>query len=64
MNSRTEDLIKLMDEHGVSAREVSELLNRAVHTVRVWRMRDDARVIPEHSLEVLRIKLAARQVAA
>lgn len=59
MNSRTKELDSLMREHGKTARQVGELLGRTPHTVRVWRSRSTDRIIPEHTLEVLRMKLAA-----
>lgn len=58
MNSRTKELDSLMREHGKTARQVGELLGRTPHTVRVWRSRTADRIIPEHTLEVLRMKLA------
>lgn len=34
------------------------MLNRSPQTVRIWRCQTDQRSIPEHSLELLRVKVA------
>ena len=60
MHERTKQLDDLMRDHDLTARDVGEMLDRTPHTVRVWRSKYDARVIPPHALEVLRLKLAAR----
>lgn len=48
-----------MKEHGLTARQVGEILGRTPHTVRVWRSVTADRIIPVHTLELLRLKLAA-----
>lgn len=60
MNERTKELDALMRTHGLTARQVGEMLGREAHTVRVWRSRSEDRVIPQHTLEVLRLRLAGR----
>ncbi|HKY46172.1 MAG TPA: hypothetical protein VJM50_23980 [Pyrinomonadaceae bacterium] len=60
MQSRTEELNALMREHRLTARAVGELVGREPHTVRCWRSNWKDRTIPEHTLEVLKMKLAAR----
>lgn len=60
MTTRTEQLKQLMKQHGLTIDKVAELLNRRPQTVRIWRCRDDNREIPEHALEVLRLKVAAQ----
>lgn len=61
MNTRTAELRRLMRAHDISAREAGELIGRAAKTVRDWRCTtDEARVIPEHTLAVLKLKLAER----
>lgn len=64
MHIRTKQLDQLMRDYSVNAREVGELIDRKPHTVRVWRSCTEDRIIPDHTLEVLRIRLAARAVAA
>jgi len=59
--NRTAELDRIMRDHGLTARQVGELLNRDAQTVRNWRSSND-RTIPEHALEVLRVKLAATAV--
>lgn len=58
MTNRTEQLHKLMADHGLTAEQVGKLLNRSAQTVRIWRCQSDGRTIPEHTLEVLKLKLA------
>ncbi|QMP19214.1 hypothetical protein [Pseudomonas phage Persinger] len=58
MTTRTEQLHQLMAEHGLTPAKVGELLNRKPQTVRIWRCKDDRREIPEHALELLRVKVA------
>lgn len=60
MASRTEQLIELMREHQLTIEKVAELLNRSTQTVRIWRCQTDKRSIPEHSLELLRVKVAQK----
>ncbi|QJB21788.1 transcriptional repressor [Xanthomonas phage FoX5] len=64
MHPRTEQLNKLMRDYSVTASEVGELINRKTHTVNVWRGCTKDRIIPDHTLEVLRIRLAERAVKA
>ncbi len=59
MSNRTEQLHQLMAEHGLTPKQVGELLNRSEQTVRIWRCKDDKRQIPEHALELLQAKVAA-----
>ncbi|WP_036041572.1 helix-turn-helix domain-containing protein [Bradyrhizobium yuanmingense] len=60
MTSRTQELDILMREHDLTARQVGEMLGRTPHTVRVWRSKYEQRVIPEHTLAFLRMKIAER----
>lgn len=59
MTNRTEQLHQLMTEHGLSPAKVGKLLDRSPQTVRIWRCKSDARTIPAHALELLKIKLGA-----
>lgn len=58
MANRTDQLIQLMADNSLTIEKVAELLNRSPQTVRIWRCRTDKRAIPEHSLELLRAKVA------
>lgn len=49
-----------MRDYDLTARQVGELLSRTPHTVRVWRSKYEHRVIPEHTLAFLRMKLEER----
>lgn len=60
MNTRTKQLDALMKEHGLTARQVGEMIGRTAHTVRVWRSKYEHRVIPEHTLSHLLVKIAER----
>lgn len=60
MTTRTNELDALMRQHALTARQVGEILNRKPHTVRVWRSRYAERTIPDHTLQVLKMKLAER----
>ena len=60
MTTRTDQLKQLMDDHGLDAAKVGELLNRSPRTVRIWRCKDDSRQIPEHALELLKTKVQAQ----
>lgn len=58
MANRTDQLIELMNDHGLTIDQVAKLLNRSPQTVRIWRCQTDKRAIPDHSLELLRAKVA------
>lgn len=60
MNERTEQLRDIMSAHRLSAAEVGEILNRNPQTVRVWRSKYDARIIPADALNVLKFTLLER----
>jgi len=64
MDKRTKRLRDLMAKHSMTAADVAELLDRSPQTVRVWRCRYDARVIPADALRVLELTLATRGKAA
>ena len=61
MHTNTEALHKLMRRHKLTAMDVAALLGRKPNTVRVWRVQDTARPIPDETLQVLTMKLAERQ---
>lgn len=60
--ARTEKLHQVMRDNGMKAADVANMLGRDVNTVRIWRSKDP-RTIPPHSLELLELKLAAKQAA-
>jgi len=62
--SRTEELNSIMVEHRLTARQVGELVGREAHTVRCWRSAWADRAIPEHTLAVLKMKLAEAKASA
>lgn len=60
MHPNTERLHQLMDKHKVSAEDVAEILGREINTVRVWRVQETVRPIPDDSLRLLEVLLQAR----
>lgn len=61
MNKNTKKLHSLMRQHKLTAADVAGMLGRKVNTVRVWRVQDTARVIPDDTLQLLAMKLAERK---
>ncbi len=59
MNTRTEKLRQLMAANRLTCRQVGELLGRKELTVRIWRCKNAGRIIPQHELELLELKLKA-----
>ncbi|HEX8552519.1 MAG TPA: helix-turn-helix domain-containing protein [Abditibacteriaceae bacterium] len=60
MNQRTQRLIDIMKDSGLSAKDVAELLGKSEKTVRIWRCKNEDRVIPQNLLDLLILKLAAK----
>ena len=62
MNERTLKLKAIMAKHGLSCRDVGEILSRTEQTVTIWRCSNNPgeRVIPSHLLELLELKLTAQ----
>lgn len=58
MATRNEELRQLMTDHGLTVEAVAGMLNRKPMTVRIWRCKSHKRQIPEHSLELLKAKVA------
>lgn len=61
MHKNTQELHQLMEQHQLTPNKVAELLNRKVGTVYIWRVKDTEKVIPDQTLELLKLKLAAGQ---
>lgn len=61
--ARTSELNRIMRDHSLTCRQVGELLNRDLRTVRNWRAAAGA-TIPEHALQLLRAKLAKAEADA
>lgn len=59
MKTRNEQLRELMKRHRLTVEDVSRLIGRSPQTVRVWRCKYPQREIPEHTLELLQMKVAA-----
>ena len=58
MHANTLELIRLIKAHNLSTKSISIILGRKPQTVRHWRSKTGFRVIPDHQLELLRLKLA------
>jgi hypothetical protein len=52
-----------MYRHKLTASAVGEMVGRKAHTVRVWRCASTDRSIPEHTLTVLKLRIAERERA-
>ncbi len=64
MGKENERLMELMRKHGLSLREVAELLYVTERTVKSWRAPDDTenyRNMPKAYVELLEIKLKRRK---
>lgn len=59
MHERTLLLHKIMTEHGLSCRDVADILDRSEQTVFIWRCKSNAKIIPAHQIELLQLKLEA-----
>lgn len=67
MNTRTEELRRLMREHQLKAADVARLLNRGVQTVNIWRCAGataQRHNIPAHMLDLLKLRLQQRATSA
>ena len=63
MHPNTEKLHQLMERHKVDAAEVADMLGRRVNTIRVWRVSDTERPIPDDTLRLLEALLQQRVAA-
>ncbi|HEV2680936.1 MAG TPA: helix-turn-helix domain-containing protein [Rhodanobacter sp.] len=64
IDARTERLKTLMAAHKLTPAQVGDMLARSPQTVRCWRCQWESRVIPEHTLAVLEMKISAQMVHA
>lgn len=60
MHPNTEKLRRLMARHKLTAPAVAKMLGRKPNTVRVWRVRETERPIPDDTLQLLTLLLAQR----
>ena len=56
-----QQLIDLMSEYNVSIREVAEILEKGIPTVKNWRAANEANQPPKNELRLLKFELVARQ---
>lgn len=56
MHKNTKKLHQLMQRHKLSAPDVARMLGRKPNTVRVWRVKETTRPIPDDALALLELK--------
>lgn len=56
-----QQLVDLMAEHNVSIREVAEILEKGIPTVKNWRAANEANQPPKNELRLLKFELEARK---
>ena len=56
-----QQLIDLMSEYNVSIREVAEILEKGIPTVKNWRAANEANQPPKNELRLLKFELEARK---
>lgn len=61
MHTNTEQLLEIITSNNLSTKDIAALLGRTNQTVRIWRSKTGHRVIPDHQLELLKLKLAKRR---
>lgn len=60
-NPRTVRLREIMAEHNLKSPAIGLMLNRSKQTVRLWKCEE--KVIPDHMLQLLEVKIAALPTA-
>ena len=63
MHTRTAKLHKIMEDNGLKAGDVAEMLDRETITIRIWRCKSSTRVIPADALRLLELELIAKAAA-
>lgn len=63
MDKNTKKLHALMRRHNLNAPAVAKLLGRKPNTVRVWRVENTTRPIPDDALQLLELRLRHQGVA-
>ena len=56
-----QQLVDLMSEYNVSIREVAEILEKGIPTVKNWRAANEANQPPKNELRLLKFELEARK---
>ena len=56
-----QQLIDLMSKYNVSIREVAEILEKGIPTVKNWRAANEANQPPKNELRLLKFELEARK---
>ncbi len=64
VHDRTKRLVAIMEQHQLTVGDVAGVLNVAEATVRIWRCKHPARVIPDRALQLLEVMAQARTAAA
>lgn len=63
MHANTKKLRTLMRQHKLQAADVAAMLGRQANTVRIWRVKETPRPIPNDALKLLGMMLAQREAA-
>lgn len=59
MHENTKKLRDIMQSHRLKASDVAAITNREAITVRIWRCRNTARIIPIELLRLVELSVAA-----
>lgn len=62
MHENTKQLRDLMQRGGLKIKDVANITNRKRSTIRVWRCRTAARVIPDELLRLIELEVSQREV--
>lgn len=60
MHERTKQLLDIMERYKLSVRDVAEITERTEQTVRVWRSKYGARIIPAQTLKLVETEMQLR----
>lgn len=64
MNAKTKRLKAIMKDHDLSVEQVATMTERSATTVKIWKCKHPARVIPDHLLQLLELKVARKRIPA
>lgn len=62
MNTKTKRLKALMKAHDLTVEQVATMTDRSATTVKIWKCKHPARVIPDHILQLLELKVSKKRI--
>lgn len=62
MNTKTKRLKALMKAHDLTVEQVAAMTDRSATTVKIWKCKHPARVIPDHLLQLLELKVSKKRI--